>query len=185
MILAEEKLVKLVAGLPKPTQRSVYRKLGKVRLRLKKNYLLARANGEKNAIGDFLSSIGYNVSSSTMKGRTDEYEMSLRMMMTMTHLTGLYRMQILFWKNWTTRMYIIEENLVKRTNLGLVRNVHLVKQDSKTDLQLRNVMDVTLSHTTDNPVLNSAVTSRSSIAKYVNPLEKHKSPMKRHKGMMH
>ena len=43
---------------------------------LKKNYLLARANGEKNAIGDFLSSIGYNVSSSTMKGRTDEYEVS-------------------------------------------------------------------------------------------------------------
>ena len=74
--MAEEKLVKIVAGLPKPTQRRVYRKLGKARLRLKKNYLLARANGEKNAIGDFLSSIGYNVSSSTMKGRTDEYEVS-------------------------------------------------------------------------------------------------------------
>ena len=74
--MAEDKLVKIVAGLPKPTQRREYRKLGKTRLRLKKNYLLAKANGEKNAIGDFLSSMGYNVASSTMKGRTDEYEVS-------------------------------------------------------------------------------------------------------------
>ena len=74
--MAEEKLVKIGAGLPKPTQRREYRKLGKTRLRLKKNYLLAKANGEKKAIGDFLSLMGYNVASSTMKGRTDENEVS-------------------------------------------------------------------------------------------------------------
>ena len=75
-MLSEETLVKIVAGLPKPKQRREYRKLSEARLRLKKNYLLARENGERNAIGNFLSSIGYNVAVATMKGRTDEYEES-------------------------------------------------------------------------------------------------------------
>ena len=76
IILAEEKLVKIVAGLEKPAQRREYKTLAKSRLRLKKNYLLGRENGERNAIGDFLSSMGHNVSTSMMQGRTDEYEES-------------------------------------------------------------------------------------------------------------
>ena len=43
---------------------------------MKKNYLLARENGERNDIGKQISSIGYNVAVATMKGRTDEYEES-------------------------------------------------------------------------------------------------------------
>ena len=43
-----------------------------LRLRIKKNYLLARENCEPNAIGTFLRSMGYNVASSTMKGSVHE-----------------------------------------------------------------------------------------------------------------
>ena len=43
-----------------------------LRLRIKKNYLLARENCEPNAIGTFLRSMGYNVASSTMKGSIHE-----------------------------------------------------------------------------------------------------------------
>ena len=75
-ILAEETLVKIVAGVSKPAQRKAYKKLAQTRLRLKKNYLLARQNGESNAIGDFLSSMGYNVTSAMMKGRDDDYKVS-------------------------------------------------------------------------------------------------------------
>ena len=74
--LAEEKLVRVKAGVKKPAQRVTYRNLAESRLRLKKNYLDSRKRGEAGAIGDFLTSMGYNVKSATMSGRIDDYEES-------------------------------------------------------------------------------------------------------------
>ena len=55
--LAEEKVVKVKAAVPKPAQRKTYKNLAKSRLRLKKNYVLGKQNGEESAISDFLSSM--------------------------------------------------------------------------------------------------------------------------------
>ena len=76
IILAEEKMVRVAAAVPKPAQRRAYKNLAKTRLRLKKNYLLARQNEEKDAISIFLRSMGHNVMSATMSGRNNEYEES-------------------------------------------------------------------------------------------------------------
>ena len=76
IILAEEKIVRVTAAVPKPAQRRVYKNLAKTRLRLKKNYLLDRENGEQDAIAKFLRSMGHNVVDATMSGRTDEYQES-------------------------------------------------------------------------------------------------------------
>ena len=74
--LAEEKIIRTKAAVPKPAQRTVYRDLAKARLKLKKNYLDSKENGESDAIKDFLSSMGHNLVSSTMAGRTNDYEES-------------------------------------------------------------------------------------------------------------
>ena len=74
--LAEEKVVRVKAAVPKPAQRKTYKNLAKTRLRLKKNYLDGKERGEKSAVSDFLCSMGHNVKSATMTGRVDEYEES-------------------------------------------------------------------------------------------------------------
>ena len=76
--LAEEKIIKQKAGVKKPAQRKTYKDLAKSRLNLKKNYLEARENNDSDAISDFLSSMGHNVASSLMQGRTDNYEETRR-----------------------------------------------------------------------------------------------------------
>ena len=74
--LAEERIIRTKAAVPKPAQRTVYRDLAKARLKLKKNYLESKENGESDAIKDFLASMGHNLVSSTMSGRTNDYEES-------------------------------------------------------------------------------------------------------------
>ena len=41
---------------------------------MKKEYLESRRLNEKNALGEFLSAMGYNVASAVMAGRTTDYE---------------------------------------------------------------------------------------------------------------
>ena len=72
--LSEENLVKVKAAVSKPAQRRTYKKLATARLRLKKNYLLAKENGEDGIISDFLCSMGHNVVSAIMTGSTKDYE---------------------------------------------------------------------------------------------------------------
>ena len=74
IVLAEERVTKQIAGVKKPAQRKVYKDLALTRLELKKNYLEDKAAKEPDAISTFLSNIGYNVATSMMTGRVDEYE---------------------------------------------------------------------------------------------------------------
>ena len=75
--LAEERVVRVTAAVPKPAQRITYNNLAKKRLRLKKNYISDKNRGVATAIEDFLSNIGHSVASATMAGRVNDYEESL------------------------------------------------------------------------------------------------------------
>ena len=68
-MLAEERVVKAIAAVAKPAQRTTYRDLARARHKLKEN--------EADAIKNFLSAIGHNLVESTMAGRVDDYEESL------------------------------------------------------------------------------------------------------------
>ena len=74
IILAEEKLIAIKAGLKNPAQRVKYKELAKRRMNMKKDYLESRRLNEKNTLGEFLSAMGYNVASAVMAGRTTDYE---------------------------------------------------------------------------------------------------------------
>ena len=41
---------------------------------MKQNYVKDKTNNEMNAIGTFLSNMGYNVTTATMAGRVNDYE---------------------------------------------------------------------------------------------------------------
>ena len=62
ILLAEERVVKAIAAVAKPAQRTTYRDLARARHKLKEN---------------FLSAIGHNLVESTMAGRVNDYEESL------------------------------------------------------------------------------------------------------------
>ena len=51
----------------------VYKQLAITRHDLKKKYVDAKANGEENALSDFLSAMGHNLASSSLQGRVDVY----------------------------------------------------------------------------------------------------------------
>ena len=74
IVMAEERVTKMIACVKKPAQRTTYRNLAVQRLALKKNYIRDRAAEDPDAITNFLSNIGYNVASAMMAGRVDEYE---------------------------------------------------------------------------------------------------------------
>ena len=65
--------MKVKAAVPKPAQRRTYKKLARTRLRLKKNYVLAKENGEYGIISDFLCSMGHNVVSAIMTRSTKHF----------------------------------------------------------------------------------------------------------------
>ena len=48
--------------------------MGWVVTKLKQNYVEDKTNNEMNAIGTFLSNMGYNVTTATMAGRVNDYE---------------------------------------------------------------------------------------------------------------
>ena len=70
-MLAEDKFVRILGGLKKPAQRKAYKELAR---RLKKQYLDSKDIGDVKAIDKFLSSMGHNVKTATLKGRVNEYE---------------------------------------------------------------------------------------------------------------
>ena len=74
IVLAEDKLVRILGGLKKPAQRKAYKELAKRRLRLKKQYLEGKELGDEKAMDRFLSNMGHNVKSATMSGRVTDYE---------------------------------------------------------------------------------------------------------------
>ena len=71
--LSKEKILRQKAGLNKPRQRKQYKELARRRYILGQNYVEAKGNGDPNAMADYLSLIGHNLSSSVMSGRTDDY----------------------------------------------------------------------------------------------------------------
>ena len=74
IIMAEERVNRLLAGMKKPAQRKLYKDLAEKRLKLKKNYIEDKADGDVNALARFLSNIGYNVTSALMSGKVYDYE---------------------------------------------------------------------------------------------------------------
>ena len=74
IVLAEDKFVRILGGLKKTAQRLAYRELARRRLRLKKQYLDSKEMGDVNAMDKFLSSMGHNVKTATLKGRVNEYQ---------------------------------------------------------------------------------------------------------------
>ena len=55
--MAEDRVAKMMAGVKKPAQRTLYKELAKKRLQLTKNYLEDKVDGDRYAMGRFLSNI--------------------------------------------------------------------------------------------------------------------------------
>ena len=151
IILLEEKLVRIAAGVSKPAQRRKYRQLAKTWLRVKKNYLLAKENGEKNAIGDFLSAMGHNITCSTMNGRDDDKEETRG-----TDLIDgeedhdVYPWVVMNKNLFIVRMYIVIDNKVpKKYSHGVNINAQVAVWDSIWNIIQNSAMDVIHTHITD------------------------------------
>ena len=71
-MLAEERVVKAIAAVAKPAQRTTYRDLARARHKLKENYVEFRENNEADAIENFLSAIGHNLVDRIYHGRKSQ-----------------------------------------------------------------------------------------------------------------